>query len=261
MLEKVGKTDRTSVRSYRPIALLSCVPKGLERHVAKRLAWLALRLQLLNPQHCGALPKRSAMDLVASSVHDVELAMARKQEVSLLTIDAQGAFNALLKRRFLARVKKLGFPGTLLRLLDPFLSDRQVRVRFESTTTEYTRQSCGTPQGSPLSPVLYFFYLAELLQQQPGLRFGYADDILLYRASKSLTTNVQQLAADMRAVRQWGEENKVTFTPEKCELMHLSRKKGDFAPACVVDDTDDPAHDHGARAWHAAGGPLARGVV
>jgi hypothetical protein len=35
MLPKVGKRDRSSVRSWRPIALLSCISKGLERIVAR----------------------------------------------------------------------------------------------------------------------------------------------------------------------------------------------------------------------------------
>ena len=38
MLPKVGKKDRTSPRSWRPIALLSCISKGLERIVARRIA-------------------------------------------------------------------------------------------------------------------------------------------------------------------------------------------------------------------------------
>lgn len=35
MLPKVGKKDKSSVRSWRPIALLSVVAKGLERVIAK----------------------------------------------------------------------------------------------------------------------------------------------------------------------------------------------------------------------------------
>jgi hypothetical protein len=38
MLPKVGNKDRTSPRSWRPIALLSCISKGLERIIARRLA-------------------------------------------------------------------------------------------------------------------------------------------------------------------------------------------------------------------------------
>ena len=37
MIPKTGKTDRTSPRSWRPIALLSCIGKGLERTVARRI--------------------------------------------------------------------------------------------------------------------------------------------------------------------------------------------------------------------------------
>ena len=38
MIPKVGKKDKTSVRSWRPIALLSCLGKGLERTIARRIA-------------------------------------------------------------------------------------------------------------------------------------------------------------------------------------------------------------------------------
>lgn len=72
MIPKVGKKDRTSPRSWRPIALLSCLGKGLERLIAKRMAWTALTCRVLSPQHGGALPKRSTIDLVASFVHEGE---------------------------------------------------------------------------------------------------------------------------------------------------------------------------------------------
>ena len=235
MIPKVGKRDRTSVRSYRPIALLSCIGKGLERIVAKRLAWLGLEKGLISPQHCGALPKRSAMDLITCFTHEVEAALAESKCVSLLTGDVQGAFDALLPRRALARMRKMGFALSLLRFLASFWSERQVRVRFEGITTRYSTQACGTPQGSPLSPILYLFYLAELLLQNPTLRFGYADDLALYRISFSLDTNVKQLAKDMREITRWGAENKVVFAPEKYELIHITRSRSIYAPSCIVD--------------------------
>jgi ribonuclease HI len=236
ILPKVGKKDRTSVCSWRPIALLSCIGKGLERIIARRIAWAALTNQVLSPQHGGALPKRSAMDLVASFTHDVEAAFAKGRQVTMITMDVQGAFDALLPRRLLARITLQGWPLTLLKLIQGFLSDRQVRVRLEKTITPSSTVACGTPQGSPLSPVLYMLYLAELLNQDHRLRFGYADDICLYRATKSLDLNVQLLAADVRRIKQWGQENKVAFAPEKLEMIHLTRRRGGYSPWCIVDD-------------------------
>jgi hypothetical protein len=49
IIPKVGKKDRTSPRSMRPIALLSCLGKGLERVVARRLAWTAMTYEILSP--------------------------------------------------------------------------------------------------------------------------------------------------------------------------------------------------------------------
>jgi ribonuclease HI len=242
MLPKVGKKDKTSARSWRPIALLSCVSKGLERIIARRIAWTALTNGILSPQHGGALPKRSAMDLAACFTHDVEAAMAAGLEVTMITMDVQGAFDALLVNRLLARMTKQGWPLSLLELIRSFLTDRKVRVRLEKSTTREHKVACGTPQGSPLSPVLYMLYLAELLAQDTTLRFGYADDICLYRATRSLDENVRLLASDVQGILAWGAENRIFFAPEKLEMIHLTKKTGGHAPQCVVDDelTVDP---------------------
>ncbi|RAL67475.1 hypothetical protein DID88_008230 [Monilinia fructigena] len=234
MLPKIGKKDRSSVRSWRPIALLSCIGKGLERLVARRISWAAIHYGVISPQHGGALPKRSAVDLVASFVYDVESAFAQGKEVTLVTLDVQGAFDALLPRRLLERMRKQGWPMKLLRLIGSFLADRKVMVRLEGTYTAESKTQCGTPQGSPLSPILYVLYLAELLNQDRSLRFGYADDIAIYRASKSVESNVTMLKRDVRQVMRWGAENKVAFAPEKLEMIHLSRKRNTNAPSIRV---------------------------
>jgi hypothetical protein len=49
VIPKPNKTDRTSPRSYRPIALLSVLGKGLERLVTQKMAWLAVTLRVIGP--------------------------------------------------------------------------------------------------------------------------------------------------------------------------------------------------------------------
>jgi hypothetical protein len=72
--------------------------------VARRIAWTAMTYKILSPQHGGALPKRSAADLTAAFTHDIEAAWARGQHVTMVTLDVQGAFDALLKNRLLHRM-------------------------------------------------------------------------------------------------------------------------------------------------------------
>ena len=66
MIAKPGRRDLTTPRAWRPISLLSCLGKGLERLIARRLAWAAIHHKVLHPQQAGALPKRSATDLVTA---------------------------------------------------------------------------------------------------------------------------------------------------------------------------------------------------
>ena len=77
-------------------------------------------------------------------------------------------------------------------------------------------------------------YLAELLAQDTTLRFGYADDICLYRATGSLNNNVQLLASDVRDILAWGAENKIFFALEKLEMIHLTKEPSGYAPQFVV---------------------------
>ncbi|RAL60025.1 hypothetical protein DID88_000651 [Monilinia fructigena] len=234
MIPKVGKKDKTSPRSWRPIALISCIGKGLERYIASQISWTALRHKVISPQHCGALPRRSGTDLAAAFTHDAELALATGNVVSIVTMDVQGAFDALLKRRLLSRMIKQGWPTSLLKLIDSFLTNRKVRVRLEGITTEDYPVACGTPQGSPLSPILYMLYLAELLNRDTKFRFGYADDIAIYHSSKHLSTNARILQRRVRQIIRWGKENRILFAPEKFELLHITRQHDSTNPPLVV---------------------------
>ncbi|KAF7168534.1 hypothetical protein CNMCM6106_003672 [Aspergillus hiratsukae] len=128
-----------------PSALGAQLPSSPASPVARRLAWTAITNDVISPQHGEALPKRSMMDLVAAFTNDVEAALAQGRKVTLVKMDVQGAFDALLKRRLLKRMTEQGWPLPLIRLIDSFLSDRSARVRLEKTTTLSYRVRCGTP--------------------------------------------------------------------------------------------------------------------
>ena len=88
-LPKTGR-DPSSAKGWRPIALLSCLGKGLERLIAKRMSHLAIINNIVGHQQFGALPKRSATDLVSCLVHDIEKARSQGWASTFVTLDVQG---------------------------------------------------------------------------------------------------------------------------------------------------------------------------
>ncbi|OAQ65613.1 reverse transcriptase [Purpureocillium lilacinum] len=232
MIGKPGKRDISKARAWRPISLLSCLGKGMERLIARRLAWASIHHGVLHSQQIGALPKRSAVDLVAALIHDIEIALSRGLVATLVTMDVQGAFDTVLCNRLILRLRQQGWPLNVVKWAASFMQDRSAAVRFQDITTPPSPLECGLAQGSPASPILFALYIAPIYRLgNPGGRFGYADDTAMLRIGRSLEETTALTARDMQELLTWGASNAVTFDPEKTEIMHFSRKKDACRPS------------------------------
>ena len=225
------KPDKSSPRSYRLIALLSVLGKGLERLVARRLAWVAITEGVLHPQHFGALPGRSATDLAAAVVHDIEEAWARRKVATMLTLDVRGAFDAVLPGRLVQRLRQQGWPGTVVRWVASFLTQRSAALRLDGETGPVFQVPAGLPQGSPVSPILFMlfiqplFFLGDLARKRA--RSGFADDICLLAARDTLAENCEALQQDAARVTQWAQQEGLAFDAGKAELIHFTKRHKD----------------------------------
>jgi hypothetical protein len=114
MIPKPNKPDRTSFWAYRPITFLSVLGKGLERILARKIAWLAISLQVTLAQHFGALLLCSAVDLTTCLTHDIEEALNSKLKATILTLDIKRAFNSVLPRRLVHRLQEQGWLNNLV---------------------------------------------------------------------------------------------------------------------------------------------------
>jgi hypothetical protein len=110
IIPKPNKRDLTAPGSWRPISLLSCIGKGLERLVARRIAHAAVIQQVTHPNQAGALPKRSATDLAATLTDLADEALNKGLAVTVVTQDVEGAFNAIQRNRMTRRLLEQGWP-------------------------------------------------------------------------------------------------------------------------------------------------------
>ena len=231
MIAKPGRRNLSTPRAWRPISLLSCLGKGLERLIARRLAWASIHYGVLHPQQAGALPKRSAVDLVAALVHDIEEAFAHGLVATLVTMDIQGAFDTVLRNRLILRLRQQGWPEHLARWAGSFMSDRSACVRYQDITTPSSPLQCGLPQGSPVSPILFLLYTEPIYRLgNPKGRFGYADDTGILCVGNSLESTADRASRYVSELVTWGAANGISFDPAKTEVMHFCRTKPKVSP-------------------------------
>ena len=85
-----------------------------------------------------------------------------------------------------------------------------------------------TPQGSPVSPILWVIYTNQLYKSNNHLDVrisSYSDDIAIIAAFKSIKENCNKLHNVAKSLVKWGNSHNVQFDVKKTELIHFDSSK------------------------------------
>ena len=105
-LRKPNKPDYSNPRSYRLITLLECLAKILERIVARRLTYLAGKLNLIPPTQFGGRSNCSTDDAILTFLTDVQSAWNAGKVTSALTFNIKGFFDFVNHNRLLCELRR-----------------------------------------------------------------------------------------------------------------------------------------------------------
>ena len=112
------------------------------------------------------------------------------------------------------------------------MSDRTTTIVVAEAESEEFRVT-GVPQGSPLSPILYLFYTAELLEANNNLNdrlstSAFVDDTTLLAYGRTTEGNCRTLSQAHERCLDWANRYGATFSPDKYDLIHLADKPKKF---------------------------------
>ena len=168
---------------------------------------------------------------------------------SLISFDVKGAYNGVCKERLLQRMKARGIPDKLLRWVEAFCSERTATIQINGQASEaQSLLQAGLPQGSPLSPILFLFFNADLVQRQidsQGGAIAFVDDFTAWVTGPTAQSNREGIEAIINEALDWERRSGATFEAEKTAIIHFTPKayKSDQEPFTIKGQTVEPK-DH-----------------
>ena len=187
-IHKKGK-DKKNPNSYRPISLLSCLGKLLEKVINRRLLSFLEDNNVLSQTQTGYRKHRSTEYQLGLIAQEIENAFQEKKKVVAVFFDLTKAFYKVWREGFLLNVLQSRVSGRMYKWIHCFLQDRSARVKLDGYMSESIKMREGVPQGSVISPTLFLLYINNITTILPRhvLNTLHADDLAVWSVADNTT--------------------------------------------------------------------------
>ena len=141
----------------------------------------------------------------------------------LVLLDISAAFDTIVHSILLGQLSELGICALALAWLWSFLEDHSQRVQLEESVSALWLLSCGVPQGSIISPMLFNIYTrpqGRVIQGCGASCHQYADDTQLYISFSPISVAaIPSLQRCLETVLEWMQSNGLRLNPDKTEVL------------------------------------------
>lgn len=145
-------------------------------------------------------------------------------------LDVLGAYDYICEICFLYNLRKWRINVKVVELIKSFLSNKTITMKTNKCKLKYLSIQYGISQGSLLSPILFLFYNANLLDIcliiTPRLfANAFINDTSLLVIGPSTEKNCLNLAKAYKRYLEWAETHDAIFALLKYQLFHLMCQK------------------------------------
>lgn len=223
--------EMTNVSNYRPISVLPCFSKILERIMYNRFYSFLTANNILYDNQFGFQAGHSTDHAIVKLVNEISKAFDENKYMLGIFIDLSKAFDTVDHKILLEKLKNYGINNSNIRWFERYLSNRKQYISFDGGSASYKTIICGIPQGSILGPLLFLIYVNDLNKASNILHsILFADDTNLFYAHKDIKTLFRTVNNELSKLAEWFKANRLSLNISKTKytLFHRQNKKDDI---------------------------------
>ena len=216
------KGDKLDYNNYRPISLLPCASKVMERVVQRQLLDYIKSQSLLSQNQSGFRPKHSTVTALASVTDDWFHSIDKGNYIGTIFVDLQKAFDMVDHLILISKLESLGVTGVELKWFKNYLSNRRIRTSVNNVLSDEKLITKGVPQGSLLGPLLFIIFINDINSAFSACKVHlYADDTVIYYSHKNLKEVENVLNKELNSLEAWMNNNNLKINYDKTVCMLL----------------------------------------
>lgn len=224
------KSSKELCSNYRPISLLSCVGKVMERCIHKQVYFFLSSNGIISPAQSGFTPGDSTINQLICIYNSLCFSFDRGITTQAVFYDISKAFDRVWHKGLLYKIRANGIRGKLLDWFKDYLSNRTQAVVIENEKSNYKRIPAGVPQGSVLGPLLFLIYINDIVEGIESNIKLFADDTSMSLALNNPDIRAEILNSDLEKINSWAKRWKVKFNEQKTELLNFIRDNKPVLP-------------------------------
>ena len=209
--------DKALFSNYRPISVLPCFSKFLERIIYNRIIKYLNDFNVLC--ECGFRKTRSPSLALIDLCDKISSAFDTREHAIEVFLDLSKAFDTVNHVILFDKLEHYGIRGMALEWVKSYFSERKQFVEFKNVRSSPQGISCGVPQGSILCPIFFILYVNDLNNASMPDAILFADDTDLFISHNDSVYLIYTLNRELNKLSTWFAANRLSLNLSKTNFM------------------------------------------
>ena len=212
---------------YRPISFFPTITKVFKKIIYRPMIKFLQKFKKLCPEQFGFRPKHSCVHASTRITEHMRTVLEQKDYGLSFFLDFKKTFVTVDQDILLIKLEKYGFRGKFLNLLQNYLTNRVQNVTDGTIKLSLEKISCGVPQGSVLSPLMFLIYFnnISIINEVTEISL-FADDTAVVGCVKT-PKFIKEFSKDVQSIKDWCNVNKLSIITDKSKLMAFGKDLSD----------------------------------